>query len=98
MGRYSALGETLHTKLQCPGRYLDLGQDVWGDILHKGTSCPPTSLYHVYNIYQATSQVSSGNAENSHSQLIELRDAIVPNQQHSQTLTDASEDVQWFIV
>ena len=95
VGRYSAQGGTLRTESQCPSRHLDLGQDVWGDILHKGTSCPLTSLYH---ICQATSQVSSGNEENSHSQVIEFRDPIVSYQQYGYPLTDASEDVHWFIV
>ena len=34
----------------------------------------------------------------SHSQLIQLRDAIVSYQQYGQPLTDASEDVHWLIV
>ena len=37
-------------------------------------------------------------SSNSHSQLIELRDAIISQQQCSYDLTEASEDVYWLVV
>ena len=67
-------------------------------IFSNGSIIPTEFKFMRSCICQATSQVFSANAENSHSQLIEFRDAIVSNQQYGQPLTDASEDVHWLIV
>ena len=43
VGGHSALRGTTCTRAECPGGHCALGQDVRGDILHGGTSCPPTT-------------------------------------------------------
>ena len=54
VGGHSALRGTVCTRAECPGGHCALGHDVRGDILHGGTSCPPTTVLHSIQIYGNT--------------------------------------------